>query len=392
MTKFKIILLILIFPFLFAQEKTQRKRPPRPTTEQTLKKLGLEINDGAIKITEIKTLLPINGIPPLGYVDRPNGTIPSTPKVKFDSLEKAKTWMKAKDPVILVTVNKESKIYPIHMFTYHEIANDIVGGVPIAVTYCPLCNTAIAFDRRIEVNGKKELATFGVSGMLYQSGMVMFDSITHSLWSQPIAQGIWGPQKNKSLVMVLADMMSFEQAANESSNAMVMNHDTGMDYKYGINPYVGYDAPDSKSRFFYGKYDTRLPNKERVAGVISDNKSFAIPFSALRKKTLINSTHISSPFVVFWRPGTASNMDAKLIDDSRDIGSTRVFSSMVNGHQLQFIAKNGQIFDSKTKSIWNHTGLAIDGALKGHQLQPIIHSNHFWFAWASFHPKTDIIK
>ena len=149
------------------------------------------------------------------------------------------------EPVITLEIDGATpRAYPVRYLTWHEIVNDVVGGVPVAVTFCPLCNSGITFDRR--VNG--DILTFGVSGKLRNSDMVMYDRETQSWWQQAIGTGIVGANNGTELVALPSWMESWGQFKERNPNAEVMDQPN---YRraYGRNPYVGYDG--SKKPFLY---------------------------------------------------------------------------------------------------------------------------------------------
>ncbi len=128
---------------------------------------------------------PPDGIPPL---DEPN----------FESIKEASVWLHDQSPVIAIEINGEAKAYPLAILIWHEIANDIVGDTPVAVTFCPLCNSSIVFDRR--ANG--QLLRFGTTGNLHKSDLIMWDDVTQSWWQQFTGQGIVGTYTGTQLAML----------------------------------------------------------------------------------------------------------------------------------------------------------------------------------------------
>lgn len=116
----------------------------------------------------------------------------------------------------------------------------------------------------------------------------------------------------------------------------------------------------------------------------------AYSFLQLQVMLVIHDSVGGQPLVAFWRPGTVSALDATRISDSDDVGSVRVFSPLVDGESLTFVSVAGEIRDEKTDSVWNTLGLAIGGPLAGTRLEPVVHGNDFWFAWAGFWPDTRV--
>ena len=172
---------------------------------------------------------------------------------------RAVTYVKGNGPVIELVVEGEARAYPLQVMVWHEIVNDEVGGVPVAVTFCPLCNTAIVFDRRAE----GETLTFGVTGNLRDSDLVMYDRQTESWWQQFGGAALVGADAGDELEQLPARIVSFADFRVRSPGGLVLTRDTGYDRPYGSNPYPGYD--DVSSRPWYGARnadDERLLPKE----------------------------------------------------------------------------------------------------------------------------------
>jgi Protein of unknown function (DUF3179) len=351
---------------------------------------------------------PPNGIPPLGFAQDAFG-FPDTKAVNFETLAQAKKWLKPREPVILVRLSGDAAIVPLQVLVWHEIANFTLGKTPVAVTFCPLCNTAVAMDRRIPINaamrarlkavpsapkpeGDFLLASFGVSGLLYNSAMVMFDSATHTLWSQAIAQGIVGTLSGTELKVLPSQIMSFEAASRAAPNARVVSRNTGYSRNYGQNPYVGYDDATNPPFLFKGPTDGRLPPKERVVSLSLNGIDVAYPWSILQQRRVINDRLGETPITVFWTPGTTSALNESSIADSRDVGASGVFDRRIGNRVLTFESAGDAWRDRETGSTWSLVGEATTGPLKGQRLEPVAHTNHFWFAWAAFKPNTRIFK
>jgi hypothetical protein len=208
---------------------------------------------------------PPDGIPP---IDHPVFVQPSEAD-----------WLSGREPVISLELNGDARAYPAQILLWHEIANDEVGGVPVTVTYCPLCNTAIAFRRPV-VDG--ELLDFGTSGKLYRSNLVMYDRQTESYWAQATGQAIMGPLTGMELEFIPVQIVAWEDWAAQYRDGMVLSRDTGHQRSYGTNPYERYDRPDSQPFLFQGVPDPRLPPKARVVGVRVGDDVVAFPYDVLR--------------------------------------------------------------------------------------------------------------
>lgn len=325
--------------------------------------------------------VPRDGIPPL---DHP----------AHESIAAADAWLDDAQPVIALAINGAARAYPLAILTWHEITNDTLGGVPVAVTFCPLCNSAVAFDRRL--NG--ETLDFGVSGNLRHSDLVMWDRQTESWWQQLTGEGIVGRYAGYRLTMLPAPLVSWRDFKAAYPDGDALSRDTGHARDYGRNPYAGYDAPGQQPFLFAGQPDDRRPAMERVAALILDGQPLAFPFPILARERAINYAANGRRIAVLFQPGAASALDRPRIADSRDVGATGVFDAVLDGQTLTFQYQesvtggidNGGFVDEQTGSVWNILGQAIAGPLTGQSLTPIVHGSHFWFAWAAFAPQTQI--
>lgn len=320
----------------------------------------------------------------------PKDGIPALDNPRFQSVEEADEWLADQDPVAVVRLEGEARAYPLQILIWHEIVNDEVGGVPVSVTFCPLCNTTLAFNRVFD--GK--VLDFGTTGRLRHSDMVMYDRQTESWWQQATGEGIVGEYAGRKLSFIPAPVLSWEEVKERLPGSLVLSRDTGHRRPYGQNPYAGYDSRRGPmASFFRGRKDDRLPPMERVVALESAGSPLAIPFSVMQEKRVLAISREADPWVVFWAPGTSSALDAAEIPQGRDVGSTAVYASRIHGRSLSFEAAGDGLFrDRETGSLWSLSGDALEGPLAGESLEPIPHGNHFWFAWAVFKPETRIIR
>ncbi|MFN7992000.1 MAG: DUF3179 domain-containing protein [Bryobacteraceae bacterium] len=315
--------------------------------------------------------------------------IPALADPKFEAVAKAGKWIDAKEPVIVVAAGEEVRIYPVQILIWHELVNDEIAGVPILVSYCPLCNSTVVFDRRID----GEPHEFGVSGMLRESDMVMFDRDTESLWQQISGEALVGTYTGKRLTTVPSQTVPFEVAARQYQAARVLSRNTGYSRQYGRNPYAGYEFGNQLM------FPVRTPSLrgarllERLVAVSSPQSSRAYPFAALRKSTVVaGEFEAGSRYVIFYSDKAKSALDAERLADSRDVGAVGVFAPEVEGEVLSFKARRDGFVDEQTGSTWNLLGAAIAGPLVGKQLKPFPHIVSFTFAWLVFNPRTEIVR
>lgn len=320
----------------------------------------------------------------------PKDGIPSIDEPKFVSTAEADQFLEPREPVAVVELDGAARAYPIQILTWHEIVNDRIGGQPIAVTYCPLCNSTVAFRR--EVNG--EAVEFGTTGMLRNSDLVMYDRRTESWWQQITAEAVVGELAGEKLEVVSSQILSWEGFRRAHPDGEVLSRDTGSRRDYGESPYAGYDAdPDSAPFLLEGEPDRSLPPKERVAAVQTGEGSAVVyPFSRLRAEAPINDELAGDPIVVFFDPDVASALDSPQISEGRSVGSAAVFKRTVGGRTLTFDAgaEDGRFRDRETGSSWDLSGRAVTGRLQGAQLDRVPHDDQFWFALAAFFDQPEI--
>ncbi len=335
-----------------------------------------EFPDPLIDLDEL-----ISGGPP------PDG-IPSIDRPQFEAVADV-DWLEPDEPVLSLTVDGRTRAYPVRILMWHEIVNDKLAGVPVAVTYCPLCNSGVAFERTVAGH----TTTFGVSGKLYADNLVMYDRRTESLWPQLTGRASVGTLTGDELVSIPMGTVGWEQFRAEHPDADVLSRVTGFGRHYGDNPYVGYDDPESEPLFALpGRPDDRLPVKARVVGVGEGDRAVAVSRDLLTE-TGVQHLTVGPQRVVLWHvPGQGSALDTQLISDGAEIGSVGAFVAGIDEQSLDFLRdEDGTIRDEQTGSTWNLFGRATSGPLRGKALDPVEHLDTFWFAWVAFQPGTDLV-
>ena len=231
-----------------------------------------------------------------------------------------------REPVITLEIDGETpRAYPIRYLTWHEIANDVVGDVPVAVTFCPLCNSGITFDRR--VNG--DVISFGVSGKLRKSNMVMYDRETESWWQQAIGEGIVGHYTGVELTMLPSWMESWAEFKERNPDGLVMA-EPGWARDYGRNPYRGYDS--SRRPFLYNGEMPPHGIDPLVRVVRVGDRAW--PVARLREVEELTEAGVT----ITWRAGQASALDSSNIAKGKDVGTIRVRDAEGNdvAHDILF--------------------------------------------------------
>lgn len=179
---------------------------------------------------------------------------------------------------IFINLNGDKRFYPFNIMVWHEIVNDTVGGQALAITFCPLCGSAIVFDRKLDGN----ILDFGVSGFLYQSNLLMYDKQTESLWSQVLGKAVVGSYNEQKLTRVAMQRITFLELKEKYPDAKVLSADTGYRRDYTFNPYGDYENAE-KLYFPISVQDQRFFSKEIMLVVPVNNTWVAFPWNKLKK-------------------------------------------------------------------------------------------------------------
>jgi hypothetical protein len=319
----------------------------------------------------------------------PKDGIPAIDDPAFVSTVEADEWLEVLEPVTVFEHNGDVRIYPFQILTWHEIVNDVVGGRPVAVTFCPLCNTAIVFDATVDGRA----LDFGTTGRLRFSNLLMYDRQTESWWQQATGEAVIGEFVGQRLPFLPASIISWADARDTFPEAQVLSRETGFRRDYGRNPYAGYDNLNNPPFLYHGPVPLDpLPPMARVTTVELNGETVAYPNQVLQEIVVANDTVGGVDVVVFWQPGLASALDSSAIADGQDVGASGVFERMLDGRTLTFVADGTTIIDEQTGSAWTVLGEAVTGELAGQQLKPVVKIDHFWFSWAAFRPETRIFQ
>jgi hypothetical protein len=260
----------------------------------------------------------------------PRDGIPAIDKPRFTTAEAA-AFMQSDDQVISVTMAGETRAYPLRILVWHEIVNDQIGGHSFAVTYCPLCGTAMVFDRQL---GERTLS-FGVSGLLYNSDVLMYDRETESLWSQLGMIAVSGPLVETPLEWLPSEQLTWVAWRELNPDGMVLSTETGHARDYGRLPYAGYE--ESPEIFFpVPEHRTELPRKAWVLGIVQDGQAKAYPLEKLPAREPVTDHLNRKSIQIYYDPSTQL---ARITDE------------------------NGRVI-------------------------PSVRS--YWFAWQAFYPKTEL--
>jgi hypothetical protein len=319
----------------------------------------------------------------------PDG-IPSIDTPVFLGVHENLEILPPNEPVVALEINGDARAYPVRALVWHEIVNDTVGGVPVVVTYCPLCNSAATFDRRVD--GAE--TTFGTSGMLYHSALVMYDRATESLWTHFNGTSIIGMLTGVELDEYPSPLMAWSDFRGTYPTGSVLDWTrTGFSRDYGRSPYAGYDDPRGSPDLFRGDVDDRAAAMQRVVGISVGGESIAVSLDLLmRGSGSITSVVVGDESVViFWSKGQSSALDDVTLAGGRDVGSVGVFLPVADQMILTFEYDGALFVDAETGSRWSIAGNAVAGPLESAQLERVAHLDTFWFAWAAYEPNTILL-
>jgi hypothetical protein len=275
------------------------------------------------------SLLPASEIVPGGP---PRDAIPALTDPAHVDADAAARWLSPQDRVLGLSLEGSASAYPVAIMSWHEVVNDRLGETPVLVTYCPLCGTGMAFYSR----AGGEVRRFGVSGLLYNSNLLLYDRQTESLWSQALGQAVTGPLRGTRLEPLPLTHTTWSAWLAEHPHTRVLSRATGHDRDYDQDPYLDYR--EKRGVFFpLSHQDERYPPKTWVLGVEVGEAVRAYPFPEL------------------------AAVGGEVVDT---LGGTTVRVVLDAEHQ---------------------SARAMDGEGRG---LPAVMA--YWFAWAAFHPETDV--
>jgi hypothetical protein len=306
----------------------------------------------------------VSGGPP------PDG-IPSIDSPVFISINEGDKFLADTDKVVGININGDVRAYPLQILVWHEIVNDNIGGLPVAITYCPLCFTNQVFSRTVN----NTILEFGTSGKLYNSNLVMYDRSSKSLWSQALGQGIVGKYAGINLQKLPFDLAYWKDWKQLYPQSKVLSKDTGSPRPYGADPYEDY-YNSSDILFPISNRDDRLGLKEIVVGLQNDGLTKAYKMQDIEKLKVINDKLSNKSVTLF----SSYPLMVRAFDSSFD-GQTFTF-------QYNFTSNN--FIDKQTGSQWDFEGISINGPLKGKQLLRLPFDEGYWFEWIAFHPNSKI--
>ncbi len=298
------------------------------------------------------------------------------------------------EPAVVVNFGGEQRAYPLSILTLYELANDSIAGKQIMVTFCPMCNAALVYNRNVKSAAGEKPLTFGISGLLMHNDMVMYDRETETWWEQLMGAGIAGEYSGTELKMLSAILISVKDYFDRYPDGKILSPASMNAYlnKHAHRPFHHLEHSGHLSRKYYlpEKTDPRLPAQEHVLDIRVEGHDRIYPFHALAKQQVVNETVGETPLVIFYHGETVTVLDEDNFAKAKRVGSATAFESKLNGVSYTFRKAGDYFVDEQTGSSWDITGYCREGKLKGEQLYMIPHSNHFAFAYLAFYPQAEI--
>jgi hypothetical protein len=346
---------------------------PRGRKPQLDLRRSLGRNAAFLRSFDRRAMYPAAGVDAIRSIDRPC----------FESAEEAAPLLPESSLVIGIERGGEEHAYPIDLLSLHEVVNDVVGGEPVAITWCPLCASGVGYDRR--VSGRT--LTFGVSGYLYQANLIMFDRETGSLWSQLLGGAVTGALRGESLrrVPITHETWGRWRAQHPDTRVLSIRRDRE-GYRF-TGPYAYSSAGDEESNVPYGTYARKVPiyhphavrgvpDASRVYGLLLAGRAKAYPVPALWRAGLVHDVFGGVPILAVYEEASLS---------------VALYSRRIGDRVLTFRKRGRFLVDRETGSRWSAvTGHAVTGPLTGKALARLPSVSSYWFAWRQFFPRTEI--
>jgi hypothetical protein len=306
----------------------------------------------------------------------PKDGIPSIDNPKYVSVEEAESFLDTDDRVFILENEEEVWVFPQIILVWHEIVNEMIGEERISITYCPLTGSVVGYKGFVS----RGTSTFGTSGKLINSNLVMYDRASESYWPQILGQAVAGPLTGEYLEDFPVLWSKWQNVKDKYTDAKVLTTNTGFIRTYGTDPYGSYQNTnnyyDSGEPFFPTMHDDdRLASKTVVIGIHSKNSAVAILKSTAEQQNVINLELNNQALTVFY---------------DEELETVRVFNRDLGGTIYDFTYSDG-FSDLQTGSEWSVNGKAINGDLLGEKLEIVTSFDVMWFAWVAFYPNTELI-
>ena len=282
-------------------------------------------------------------------------------------------WLNETDLVLGYVGGGQAYAYPIKILNFREIINDEIDGVPVLVSYCPLCRSGIVYDRRLG----DQVLSFGNTSALYESDLVMLDRQTGSYWWQVPGTAIVGQLTGEQLQTLPSTMSTWADWKIAHPDTLILTRDTGYGINYERDPFIGYEESLNRGSFAFpvsAEPDDRLAPADLVVGVAIDGRHRVYPLAAFGDAA-INDELEGTAIVIF---------------SLADGPAGSIYSPVVDGQVLTFTRSEDQYVDEQTGSLWGFDGVANAGELAGTALEPVPGRTTFWFAYVGAFPDAQV--
>jgi hypothetical protein len=308
-------------------------------------------------------------------IERLRDAIPPIAEPRYEDAAAAAGWLGPDDLVLgYVTASGRAYAYPVRILNFHEIVNEQLDGVPLLISYCPLCRSGVVYDRRLE----GETLTFGNTSALFESDLVMYDHQTNSYWWQVAGRSIVGTLAGQSLTPLPSQTARWEAWREQHPETLVLSRETGFARGYGRDPFTGLGEIVSQGVTAFPtserSRDPRLPPAEEVLGVVVEGAHRVYPLRLLGDAAVHDEVG-GRRIVVFAR---AAGPDGS------------AYFAEADGRELTFRLVDGEFADEETGSVWDLGGLAVSGPLAGTRLAAPPSRYSFWFAYVGAFPDAEV--
>ena len=340
---------------------------------------GTDTDRHSVSLADIHFDTFAGGSIPLSLIDEVSllsvrDRIPPLDHPAYDPVEGG-DWLASDDPVLgYEAADGQAYAYPTKILNFHEIVNDELGGVPVLISYCPLCRSGVVYDRRL--NG--QLLSFGNTSALYQSDLVMYDRETLSYWFQVSGEAIVGELMGARLEALPSLTTSWAQWRSLHPQTLVLSRETGYIRNYDRDPFAGYEDRINRGAYPFpvtdAARDDRLEAGALVLGVELNGEARAYPIEELGDAV------------------TADELGGeRIVVLSRAEGPTAAaFRPEAGGRRLTFELRDGRFVDRETGSEWSLAGEALSGELAGQRLEAMPPRTTFWFAYVAAFPEATV--
>jgi hypothetical protein len=303
--------------------------------------------------------------------------IPAIDRPEFLGVADAGLVVDRQDIVFVAELPDGMRIYPREILVWHEIVNETVGNEKFSVTYCPLTGSVIGYKGTV---GRYK-TSFGTSGRLVNSNLVMYDRATGSLWPQILGQAVDGPLMGKALEAFPVLWTTWDKASKRYPGAKVLSRATGFDRDYNRDPYGSYRRDgtyyqNDQILHYLTHKDRRLHPKTRIIGITAGSTALAVTRERIQQEGALEIDMAMTPLLALYDPG---------------LGAVRVFERRARNMTLRFTIADGRLLDQTTRSEWTMEGEAVSGNLAGERMRPVIGLECMWFGWAAFYPATELM-